>query len=180
MTIRQIEEEYFNWLYDIVCTDRYSKQISYKKLLMYLHDTEFRYLLFKDGARAEDGISLRYRFACDRPDIIDADLYLEGPCSVLEMMIALALRCEENIMDDPLIGNRTAQWFWGMVTNLGLGAMYDSRFDIDRVEEAVTRLLERKYKRDGRGGLFTVRDCSVDLRDIEIWIQLCWYLDSIT
>lgn len=180
MTIRQINEEYFEWLYNIVCGDRYSKQISYRKLLMYLHDTEFRYLLFKDGARAEDGISLRYRFACDRLDIHDADLYIEGPCSVLEMMIALALRCEENIMDDPLIGNRTAQWFWGMIVNLGLGAMSDSRFDLRKVERAVTRLLERDYDQDGSGGLFTVRDCTADLRNVEIWIQLCWYLDSIT
>lgn len=180
MTIRQIREEYFEWLYDIVCRDRYSKQISYRKLLMYLHDTEFRYLLFKDGARAEDGISLRYRFACDRLDIPDADLCIEGPCSVLEMMVALALRCEENIMDDPLIGNRTAQWFWGMIVNLGLGAMSDSRFDFRRVESAITRFLERQYDQDGRGGLFTVRDCTADLRNVEIWNQLCWYLDSIT
>ena len=39
--------------------------------------------------------------------------YLDNKtCSVLEMMIALAIRCEEHIMDDPDVGNRTGQWFW--------------------------------------------------------------------
>lgn len=48
--------------------------------------------------------------------------YLDNrPCSVLEMIIALAIRLEEHIMDDPDIGNRTGQWFWDMIVSLGLG-----------------------------------------------------------
>lgn len=180
MTRREIVDEYFEWLYNLVCENRYSKQISYRKLLMYLHDTEFRYLISKDENRAEDGMDLRYRFAYEHADIEDAELYLSGPCSVLEMMIALALRCEENIMDDPRVGNRTGQWFWGMIVNLGLGSMTDTRFKKQFVEDTVERFLEREYEPDGRGGLFTIRDCIRDLRTVEIWHQLCWYLDSIT
>lgn len=40
----------------------------------------------------------------------------------LEMIIALAIRLEEHIMDDPDIGNRTGQWFWDMIVSLGLGS----------------------------------------------------------
>jgi hypothetical protein len=105
---------------------------------------------------------------------------LDGPCSVLEMMIALAIRCEETIMDDPDIGDRTRQWFWGMIINLGLGGMTDANFDPDFVDDSVLRFLNRDYEPDGRGGLFTIRNCHRDLRDVEIWYQLCWYLDSIT
>ena len=115
-------------------------------------------------------------YADDCDDILDC---LDGPCSILEMMVALAIRCEEGIMDDPDIGDRTGQWFWGMVTNLGLGSMSDENFDRKYVDEVIERFLNRKYDPDGRGGLFRVRNCKYDLREVEIFHQLCWYLDNI-
>lgn len=177
----QISNEYFRWMSDLVCEDRYADQISFNKLLMYLHTTEFAYSLPKDRNRAEDGIDLRWRFAYDHPDLEDnAELYLHGPCSVLEMMIALAIRVEETIMDDPKKGDRTAQWFWGMVTSLGLGGMTDDRFDRRFVDYTIKKFLDRDYEPNGRGGLFTVRNCDRDLRTVEIWYQLHWYLDTIS
>lgn len=179
----RINNAYFEWLYDLVCGERFSKQISYRKLLMHLHNTEFTYLIPKDENRAEDGIDLRYRFSRsqwldDPPGIIIG--CLEGPpCSVLEMMIGLANRCEEDYMDDPAYGNRTSQWFWEMVTNLDLGSMVDTRYDREYVDEAVSKLLNRKYDPDGRGGLFRVRHCPQDMRHMEIWRQLCYFLDTI-
>lgn len=169
--------EYFEWMYNLMCGDRYVN-ISYRKLLTFLHDTEFIFYIPKDANRAEDGIDLRYRFIWehDYPDITE---YLDGPCSVLEMMVALAIRCEENIMDNPDVGNRTGQWFWGMITNLGLGSMTDERFDEERARDIIDIFLNREYEPNGKGGLFTVRNCDSDLRDVEIWYQLCWYLDSI-
>lgn len=183
MTNDEIKNEYFEWLYNIVCNDRFAKQISYRKLLTCMHCTEFTYKVRMDENRATDGISLRRRFTIENgydgiSQYVTASL--DGPCSVLEMMIALALRCEETIMDDPSYGNRTAQWFWGMVTNMGLGSMMDSRFDKKEACSIIKRFLERKYEPDGRGGLFRLRDCNCDLRKVEIWHQLCWYLDSIS
>jgi hypothetical protein len=96
------------------------------------------------------------------------------------MMVALAVRCEEWIMDDAAMGNRIGQWFWGMLNNLGLSSMNDSKFDRDYVDDAIARLLNREYEPDGRGGLFTVRNCDRDMRTVEIWCQLSWYLGSIT
>jgi hypothetical protein len=96
------------------------------------------------------------------------------------MMTALAVRCEETIMDDALFGNRTGQWFWGMIHNLGLSPMTDSNFDKEYVDEVITRFLNREYEPNGKGGLFTVRHCNRDMRTVEIWCQLSWYLDSIT
>ena len=176
-----VRDEYFKWLSDVVCGDRYSKLISYRKLLALLHDIDFRYSIPRDQNRAEDGENLRYRFACreygDNEELI-IDI-LDRPCTVLEMMVALAIRCEEAIMDDPRIGDRTGQWFWGMIVNLGLGAMTDERFDRFKVEEAVNRFLDRDYEPDGRGGLFRCRHGYGDMRTVEIWHQLCWYLDEI-
>lgn len=175
-----IDNEYFAWLYNKACGNRYSDQISYKKLLMYLHSKVFRYSIPKDENRAADGIALRQRFANDCETIEDADLYLTDPCSVLEMMLALALRCEENIMDDSAYGDRTTQWFWGMIVNLGLGSMTDDKFDKKLADDIIEHFLDRDYEPNGKGGLFYIRNCDRDLRNIEIWIQLCWYLDSIT
>lgn len=178
----KIINQYFEWMYDIVCAGRYSKEISYRKLLMHLHNTEFTYLISHDENRADDGIDLRYRFAKTkgyRNSIEEVLSYLAGPCSVLEMMVALSIRCEENIMDDPAMGDRTSQWFWGMIVNLGLGSMMDDRYDKWAVEQILTRFLNRDYDPDGKGGLFTIKHCDRDLRTAEIWYQLCWYLDSI-
>lgn len=180
MTNNAIIDEYFEWLFDIACGDRFAKGVSYRRLLMHMHDTEFVYILEMDENRASEGEYLRYRFATDQDDDPDYILdVLDGPCSVLEMMVALALHCEENIMDDPMYGDRTGQWFWGMVNNLGLGAMYDTRYDEDYVTEVIDRFLNREYERDGKGGLFTIKNCKYDLRKVEIWHQLSWYLGTI-
>lgn len=176
-----LNDEYFNWLCDLACGDRYASGISYRKLFARLHETEFKCLIPNDLNRAEDGVDLRYRFALHRGELSVNTILnvLDGPCSVLEMMIALALRCEEQIMDDPGVGDRTTQWFWGMLWNLGLSTMTDARFDGVTVDKALIRLNYREYEPDGTGGLFTIKNCKYDLRQVEIWHQLLWYLDSV-
>lgn len=178
MTAHRIMNDYFEWLFNIVCDDGYSEVMSYRTLLMFMHDTDFRYSIPRDQNRAEDGISLRYRFALEY-GLHDVPTCLDGPCSLLEMMVALSLHCEE-IMDDPSIGDRTRQWFWGMIVNLGLGAMSDARFDKRTANDIIEDFLDRNYEPNGKGGLFTVRHCDVDLRNVEIWCQMCWYLNNIT
>ena len=171
--------DYFDWMYNLVCRNRYSENISFKKLFSYLNDTKFTYSIRMDLNRAKDGTELRRRYA---NEFKIANIYdrICGPCSVLEMMIALAIRCEETIMDDENFGDRTDQWFWDMMKNLGLGHMDDDEFDEEYVSDVITRFLNRDYEPDGRGGLFFVRNCDIDLRDVEIWIQMLWYLDNIT
>ena len=175
----RINDEYFEWLCELVDIGRFARQVSYRKLLAHLHNIEFTWFVPHDDNRADDGIQLRRRFAIDRHDMTLSS-YIYGPCSVLEMMIALAIRCEETIMDDALMGDRTGQWFWGMIGNLGLNSMTDSRFDREYVDDSIARLLNREYEPDGKGGLFTVRHCNHDMRTVEIWCQLSWYLGSIT
>lgn len=178
MSAAYVRNDYFDWL-----TGRIggrSKVASFEKLLWRLHETDFRWKLPMDENRASDGIALRWKYAYDThkenmyDEILDA---LDGDCSVLEMMVALAIRCEET-MDDISVGNRTSQWFWEMVKSLGLGAMYDNRFDSDCVNDILETFLDRKYAPDGRGGLFTIRDCEKDLRKVEIWSQLWWFFES--
>lgn len=66
MLADQIRNEYFDWMIDLVNANRGPKEISYIKLLAYLHNTEFTYLIPRDRNRAEDGVDLRYRFGLIR------------------------------------------------------------------------------------------------------------------
>ena len=174
----RINHEYFDWLCEQVDSGRFAKGVSYNKLLAHLHNIEFTWFIPYDDNRADDGIQLRRRYAIFRDDM-SLTRYLKGPCSVLEMMVALAKRCEEDIMDDAEMGNRRGQWFWGMIHNLELTPMTDSKFNVDYVDNVIARLLNREYEPDGRGGLFTVKHCDTDMRTVEIWRQLSWYLGSI-
>lgn len=179
MTAHSVEQDYFNWIYDIVCGERFAKSISYRKLLSYLHSIEFTYSIQMDSNRADDGVDLRNRYRYETKNELPHGYLRDNP-SVLEVIVALAINCEERIMDNPIIGNRTGQWFWRMINNLGLGGMTDSRFDEEYAENAIYRFLERDYEPDGHGGLFVIRDCNHDLRDVDIWTQMMWFINTIT
>lgn len=182
MYSRIIRNEYFEWLCDIVCQQRFANTISYRKLLAHLHSVPFRWSRTLDADRADWGVDMRYRFAQSRSldaGSLDVRAYLGGPCTVLEMMVALAVRCEEDMMDDPDYGDRTSQWFWNMVVSLGLGGTTDQVYNHDRVEGVIQRFLNRDYEPNGKGGLFTLRHAPFDARKVDIWYQLCWYLDEL-
>lgn len=182
----QIKSEYFDWLYDYVCTSRNIPGLSYRKLFSTLHNIEFTYILDNDANRYDDGIELRRRFALEKLGytVDDKDGYryildiLRGSCSVLEMIVALSLRCEEQIMDDPRYGNRLKQWFWSMIKTIGLQTMTDDNFDFDFVQHKIYIFLNRQYEPDGTGGLFYIPDTGEDMRELSIWAQLNRYLNS--
>ena len=48
------------------------------------------------------------------------------------------------------------------------------------VYDIIDRFLDREFDPDGKGSLFWIPNCRFDLRDTEIWIQMLWYLDTIT
>lgn len=176
-----LTNEYFNWMYNLVHDEKYCKRLSYRKLLSYLHDRDFIYILDMDGNRAEDGVDLRYRFAYENGYSMPMTAsYLDDrQCSILEMMVALAIRCEDSIMDDSDIGNRTGLWFWNMIKSLGLYHMNDANFDKDAADKIIDKFLDREYEPNGNGGLFTIENCRYDLRSVDIWYQMMFYLNEI-
>lgn len=176
----RILNEYFEWMIGLVCDGKYSRRLSWRNLFRLLHETEFIYILEMDGNRADDGIDLRYRFAYEsgyNERVID-DAMENRPCSMLEMMVALAQRCEEHITDDPDSGNRTGKWFFEMIESLGLLDMNDEHFDKVVATDILIRFMRREYRSDGRGGLFTISDSGHDMRSAEIWYQMMWYLNE--
>lgn len=175
--MEDLKERYFDWLYSKVI----DPDASYRRLLHRLYETEFTFTLPMDENRLVDGLELRYRFGSEmgisNVEIVNRlDIF---PCSVLEMMAALAIRCEEDIMDDPDFGNRTSTWFMSMIDNLGLAGMVDPRYDQNYVDRCIRILLNRQYDPNGKGGLFHLRRCNEDLRSVQIWYQMNWYLDEI-
>lgn len=174
----KIANEYFEWMYSLVCNTKHYNSLSYRKLLYFLHSVNFYAVNPNDQNRLEDGISLRYKFAaaCGYSySYVEENLDIRE-CSVLEMMVSLAYRGEQELMANTEYGDRTGQWFWAMIVNLGLGHMTDDKFDKDTCAIAVYNFLNRRYSPDGRGGLFTLATHNEDLRYIEIWDQFMWYL----
>lgn len=173
-------EQYYDWLYHIVCGEWEPRNLSFHRLLMFLFNRDYIPSCEMDICRATDGTNLRYRFATEN-DVpyakIDA-IFHGVPCSVLEMMVALSIRIEEHIMEDATAGNRVGQWFWNMIVSLGLAAMDDGRFDDARAEYIMTRFMNREYKPNGAGGLFTLSHPTIDMRTIDIWYQLMAYLNE--
>ena len=171
------QEAYLQWISWLVYDERRMRRSSWEKLFRLLSRTEFTYILDMDENRAIDGLELRRRFCEERA--CESPLPPDAPCSVLEMMAALAKRCEDHIMEDPEIGNRTGEWFFVMIDSLGLGGMDDAYFDEERAREILSRFLNRDYAPDGHGGLFILPDAPPDLQQVDIWYQMMRYLSRL-
>ena len=60
------------------------------------------------------------------------------------------------------------------VKNIQITQSYEGK-----VEKIVTDMLDRNYRRDGDGGLFRIHDKDKDMRYVEIWCQLNWFLNEM-
>lgn len=160
---------YFDWLINLVCTSAYKK--SYISLLSELYNTPFWFdsvIAPNDIYRMDDGLALQYEYMSITKDNVSRQ------CSVLEMMIALARKCENisGVID-------CMSWFWMMIDNLGLETMYERYYQADYARAIIARFLERDYAPNGSGSLFYIPGIQEDLRQVEIWYQMCWYQNYI-
>ena len=157
-------EDYYIWLCDLVDLEAHS---GYSNLISFLYDTEFVWSVVKDSNRAGDGKQLRYDYIDCFGDIesIDYDSmnWLNEPCSLLEMLIALARRTRIDIM--PEFGNDTADWFWIFVKNLG----FDSYDDGCIFDEKFGPLFQKKVVTFGFWTTFSEKR---DFSGVDIWHKL--------
>jgi hypothetical protein len=177
MNKTEMQNEYFQWLCDLVQVNH--EKASYWILAQELHKKKFKWFIPHDDNRAMDGEKLRDEFAEEmRYRNYEA---LETECSMFEMLIALAKRVD--IMTyEPHAGNKLEQWFWDILGNVGLTKYTDDEFyrmhGTARVDHILNTINERKYKRNGEGGLFPLHLAKKDQRKVEIWYQMSAFLDE--
>lgn len=168
----EIKYDYWIWLRGLIgANDPESTRSSYFTLLWKLHATEFYWTVERDANRASDGKDLREAFEdATGKDKSEIDI----PCTLLEMMIALARRYDGEVGD--INSSNVPDIFWGMVDHLGLSGMDDEHYDPEKVDDILTRFLDRSYEKDGFGGLFPLVNPREDQRKVEIWYQMQAYL----
>ena len=164
-------DDYFDWLYFKVV-----KNNSYRKLLGMLHNMIFRHSVEYDENRAADGVNLRWYYVDEGGN--DEILRWKSECTVLEMLVAAAIQMEK-IMEDPDMDYSMRHWFWMFLENLDLADMTDDRYDKTYIYGRISMFMDRTYDPDGEGNIIYIPDAREDLRDVEIWCQMCWYMDSI-
>ena len=168
---------YFNFLVDKVATR--SEAIMYSDLLHFLSVHSFIVSLPMDGNRAADGLELRTEFAQSYKSGIHYHSILNGidqvECSILEMLVALSVRIERDIMNDDFIGDRTGLWFWAAIDSVGI-KWPNEEFDKFEADEKIDICMERGYDYEGHGSFFTVHNPPRDMRTTDIWYQANWWL----
>lgn len=168
---------YFDFLCGIVCDPQESK--TYSGLLSSLHRHQFYSLVPNDDNRGEDGKRLRTIFE-DEEGHNGLSLCLDDECSVLEMLIGLSFRMENELEDGP--EEKTAsECFWLLLDNLEISDLDDESYGkytlvSEEIDEKILCFLERRYDRTGKGGLFPLNFASRDQRKVEIWYQMSEFL----
>lgn len=174
-----IREEYHDWMVSMVDSEHICRR--YTKVLHTLDNRDFFSDIPIDSNRTEDGVDLRYRFGDEKGyphPVIATELDAFSSCSLLEMMVALSIRME-NMTEDPEDGNRTGKWFMGMIFSMGLDRYTDDKFNIADVDVIITNFNNHAYASNGKGGLFTLNHPPKDMRTVEIWYQMNWYLTAM-
>lgn len=153
--------DYYYWLESLVDDG------CHYTLLRYLYENQYRWQFALDENRSAGGINLRRRYAYDNGvDISDVGV---GPCSILEMLIALADRMTEFM---ECSNNQISTWFWVMIQNLGLHKYDDMHFDENKVKDILDIWLDRHFLPDGTGSLFPLKLYSGDCRNLDTWGQM--------
>lgn len=160
-------EDYYNYILERAGLYE-SEILNYSKLFHEMHYTAFRWdLVPMDENRSSDGISLRKQYTEETGE----ELSKKEPCSFLEMVVGLAIRCEVDVMHDGFVDN-TREWFWFMLSNCGLIKYDNANWKGVKVKEIINNILFRRYMPDGRGSLFPLKSSVNDQRKVELWYQL--------
>lgn len=179
-----VQEEYFKWLYSKIENSREARpEKSFWILAEQMFNKEFRYFVPNDDNRAQDGLDLRYQFIVGdngwHPSYVDR----LGPCSFLEMLIALSERMDFEVEYDESLGSSPGEWFWVLMKNLELDRFTDDEY-LERdcrgyVNTVLEVVIERRYSHNGDGGLFPLNNPPDDQRDVEIWYQMsAWLMEN--
>lgn len=173
-------DKYVKYLESFIDPEECHKHL---QLVAVLRNTEFYSPNEYDEARGADGLDLRERFYEDFPNLTDEDGTFEGYPTVFEVMVAMAIRCEEDIMYDVRFGDRTAKWFWMMIDNLGLSFLDNKIWTPESenyIKVVIEKCLDRRYGENGIGSFWPrPRNNILDWTNLPIWFQLQYYMNYL-
>lgn len=156
--------------------DEYLDHLELWRLLL---RREFVWVNPMDRNRAIDGLELRADYL-KRHSEKELGMYMDDPCTVLEMLIALSIRIEFDLMSEP--GEEAPmRWFNLMINNLDLNKFSDDRLYSGWKAEAdfiLDRWMKKNYYSCGEGSAFPLEKYKKDQRKMEIWSQMCEYLNE--
>lgn len=172
MTDHPLSGDYLRWLApQIRREDDGHPNRTYEGLIELMFDKEFVWLVPNDDNRVADGLGLRIDF-CRQVDIPTDSLVDLGPCSFLEVLIALSRRLEFNG------GGSAAGWAWILMNNLQLHRITDpvGRSKARRANDIMDACIWRTYSYEGVGGFFPLKRAAENQCKVEIWYQMAAYL----
>lgn len=167
--------EYFIWLTEQIDDRKVDSDFLYDTCGV-LFDITFQPLDADDLNRVGDANSLRLRYL--EEEGIDGlirndneDTYSSEEATVLEVLVALCVRLEHDILGEP--GNEHPErWFWEMIKNFGI-TEDTSEHDI---YEIIDNWMEGNYGEDGSGGPFVLHEYDFDVRELGLWDQAQHYI----
>lgn len=153
--------------------------VKYNALIWTLVDIPFEYSHPMDENRYNDGMGLRREFEILTEMVLEDQPGYREKCTVYEMLAALAARCENQLMRNVALGDRSKTWFFEMLRNLDIlkwdfdHLQYDYKDDICK---KVGIWLRREYDSDGKGSPFPLKSVTENQKNVQIWSQMNQYL----
>ena len=174
--MNKTKSEYLDWLWDIVSYEK--DHTEYYEAFRLLYDIPYRYVMAWDAHRISDGNKMREQFIYDRKYARSRieQLKTDYDISVLEVIIGMIIRAVEMWGEGDLEAE-VEDIFWDCLDNLGI-LDYDILDPNERecALACIDDFLDRKYRPNGAGGLFYIPKPAEDLRKVELWMQLSWYM----
>ena len=150
---------------------------TYYFLALVLNSIEFYYTMPEDENRALDGISLRKSYSNNTED--DIFEVMSCGCTALELLVALSMHMNQ-ITYYP--GDNESAWFWIMLENLDIKISdkdWPKQGSLDIIKSNLSRWFDRKFTKKGKGSPFPMKKCQEDLRHVNMWDHMQWYIGEI-
>lgn len=165
MPLEFVEEyRYFLWLCDQIEDCELSDEE--EDLLSALYATPFKVVMEMDEDREADGLALRDEYT-------DRDILPEMPCTVLEVLVALARRMAFELSSSTDEIEEPERYFWEMVWNLGLNLHNQEDW-----EAIIEDWLARDFRPSGAGSPFPLSSPTRDQRYVDLRYQMSAYLNE--
>lgn len=136
-----------------------------------MFNTPFEVKVKNDANRVIQALNMRKELGY-HPRKFEKDL-----ANCFEIFIILAQNMDD-ILHDLKHGNRTEEWFWLMMKNMGLIFHDNDDFVESDVDTILDMFVHRKYYKNGDGGPFPLKRPLDNMRRVELWYQVNWYVNE--